>query len=52
MNKPLILFIFFLILFFIATVAYNKYCDSKPNGCSKHEKFDENNFGPREGIDW
>jgi len=35
----------------IALLTYHKYCESKPNGC-KQEKFDKNDFGPREGIDW
>jgi hypothetical protein len=51
MNKPLLLFISFSILFLAAIITYNKYCKSKPNGC-KQEKFDENDMGPREGIDW
>ena len=51
MNKPLLLFISFSIVFLIAIFTYNKYCESKPDGC-KHSKFDENDLGPREGIDW
>jgi hypothetical protein len=51
MNKPLLIFIILAFLFFIAAFSYNKYCESKPNGC-KQEKLDENDLGPREGIDW
>ncbi len=51
MNKPLLLFIIFSFLMIVAVFTYNKYCESKQNGC-KQEKFDENDLGPREGIDW
>ena len=51
MNKPLILFIIFTFLFAVASFSYHKYCETKIDGC-KHEKFDDNDFGPREGIDW
>jgi len=51
MNKPLLLFISFSILLLIAVLTYSKYCESKPNGC-KQEKYDEDNLGPKEGIDW
>ena len=51
MNKPLLIFISLSIILIFAIVAYSKYCESKPNGC-KQEKFDENDLGPKEGIDW
>ena len=51
MKKPLILFIIFVILIIVAKIAYNKYCESKPEGCKK-EKKDEREEYPREGIDW
>ena len=51
MKKPLILFIISVILFIVAKIAYNKYCESKPEGCQK-EKYDEDEGLPREGIDW
>ena len=51
MNKPLLLFIAFSILLLLAIVTYNKYCESKHNGC-KQEKYDDKDLGPQEGIDW
>jgi hypothetical protein len=51
MKKPLLLFIISVVLLIIAKLAYNKYCESKPDGCKK-EKYDENQGSPREGIDW
>ena len=51
MNKPLLLFISFSILLLVAIVTYNKYCESKPNGC-KHSTYDKKDLGPKEGIDW
>ena len=51
MKKPLILFILFLLLLIVAKIAYNRYCESKPEGCKK-EKVDENQGLPRKGIDW
>ena len=50
MNKPLLIFISFSILFLVAIFTYNKYCESKPNGC--HQEKYEKELGPREGIDW
>ncbi len=50
-KKPLILFIIFVILLVMAKIAYNKYCESKPDGCKK-EIYDENQGLPEEGIDW
>jgi hypothetical protein len=51
MKKPLLLFIIFAVLFIVASFAYHKYCQSKPEGCKKvkHDKSDES---PRKGIDW
>jgi len=51
MKKPLLLFIIFIFLFVAAKIAYNKYCESKPEGCKK-EKYDENQGLPEEGVDW
>ena len=50
-KKPLILFIVFVVLLVVAKIAFNKYCESKPEGCKK-EKYDENQGLPEEGIDW
>ena len=56
MKKSLILFIVFVILLVIAKIAYNKYCESKPEGCKNQlngkEKYDENQGLPEEGVDW
>ena len=51
MKKPLILFIIFVVLLVAAKMAYNKYCESKPEGCKK-ELYDEKQGMPREGIDY
>jgi len=52
MKKSLFLFIVFVFILFVAKVAYNKYCQSKPQGCKK-EKVDYERDGlPQEGIDW
>jgi len=51
MKKPLLFFIISVVLIIIVIVAYNKYCESKPEGCKK-EKYDEKEEYPREGIDW
>ncbi len=46
MKKPLILFIIFVVLFIVAKIAYNKYCESRPEGYKK-EKYDEDQGLPR-----
>ena len=51
MKKPLILFIIFVVLLIVAKMAYNKYCESKPESCKK-EKYDEKQGLPKEGIDY
>ena len=51
MKKPLILFIVFVVLLIVAKITYNKYCESKPEGCKK-VKVDERLGSPEEGIDW
>ena len=51
MNNPLLLFISFSLFFLLAIFSYNKYCESKPNGC-EHSKYDEKELGSKEGIDW
>ena len=51
MKKPLLFFIISVVLFIIAKIAYNKYCESKPEGCKK-EKSDEREEHPVKGIDW
>ena len=51
MKKPLILFIIFVVMLVVAKMAYNKYCESKPEGCKK-EKDDEKQGLPEEGVDW
>jgi hypothetical protein len=51
MKKTLLLFIIFVILIIVAKVAYNKYCESKPEGCKK-EKYNEDKGLPKKGIDW
>ena len=51
MKKPLLFFIIAVILFIIAKIAYDKYCESKPEGCKK-EKAGEREEHPVKGIDW
>ena len=51
MKKPLVLFIVFVVLLIVAKIAYNKYCESKPEGCKK-VKVDERLGSPEEGIDY
>ena len=51
MKKSLILFIIFVILLVVAKIAYNKYCESKPDECKK-ERYDENQGLPEDGVDW
>jgi len=51
MKKPLILFIVFVILLIMAKMVYNKYCESKLEGCKK-EVYDENQGLPEEGVDY
>jgi len=50
-KKSFLVFIVLVILLVIAKLAYNKYCESKPEGCKK-EVYDENQGMPREGIDY
>ena len=56
MKKPLILFIVCVVVLVIAKIAYNKYCESKPEGCKNQlngkEKYDEDQGLPEEGVDW
>lgn len=51
MKKPLLFFIISAILIIIVIFAYNKYCESKPEGCKKIKKEDREEF-PIKGIDW
>jgi len=51
MKKALLLFIIFVIVIIVAKIAYNKYCESKPEGCKK-VKYDEDQGLPKKGIDW
>ena len=51
MKKPLLFFIIAVILFIIAKIAYDKYCESKPDGC-KNNKPDEREEFPVKGVDW
>ena len=51
MKKPLLFFIISVVLFIIAKIAYNKYCESKPEGCKKN-KSDKREEYPVKGIDW
>jgi len=41
LKKPLLLFIIFVALLLVAIFVYNKYCESKPEGCKKG-KFEDN----------
>jgi len=52
MKKSLLLFIIFVILLVFAKMAYNKYCESKPEGCKKEKVNYEKDGLPREGIDY
>jgi len=51
MKKPLLLFIISVVLLIIVKIAYNKYCESKPEGCKKEKKGEREEY-PIEGIDW
>ncbi len=51
MNKPLLIFIILAFLFLVAVATYDKYCESKPNGC-KQEQYNEDDLGPVKGVDW
>ena len=51
MKKPLLLFIIAVVLFILAKIAYDKYCETKPEGCKK-EKTDEREEHPVKWIDW
>lgn len=51
MKKPLLLFIIFALVIIVAKIAYNKYCESKPEGCKKG-KGDKREEYPVKGIDW
>ena len=51
MKKPLLLFIIFVLLLIIAITLYNKYCESKPEGCKKGKVEDREEY-PQKGIDW
>jgi len=51
LKKPLLLFIIFVAVLLVAIFLYNKYCESKPEGCKK-EKLEEREDSTREGIDW
>ena len=51
MKQPLLLFIISVVLLIIAVLAYNKYCESKPEGC-KNVKSNEREEYPRKGTDW
>ena len=51
MKKPLLLFIIAVAVLLVAIFVYNKYCQSKPEGCKQEKSNDMDNF-PQEGIDW
>ena len=51
MKKPLLFFIISVVLIIIVKIAYNKYCESKLEGCKK-EKYDEDQGLHKKGIDW
>ncbi len=52
MKKSFLIFIVLVLLLVLAKTAYNKYCESKPQGCKK-EKLDYEKQGlPEEGIDY
>lgn len=51
MKKPLLFFIISATLIIIVIIAYNKYCESKPEGCKKEKKGEREEY-PRKGIDW
>jgi len=51
MKKPIIVFLILVLFLVLAKTAYNKYCESKPEGCKK-EKYDEKQGMPKEGIDY
>jgi len=51
MKKTLIIFIVLTLVLIAAKMAYNKYCESQPDGCKK-EKYDKDAGLPQEGIDY
>ena len=51
MKKPLILFVIFVLLLIVAKIAYNRYCETKPEGCKKENPEEREEF-PVKGIDW
>jgi len=51
MNKQLLIFIILVLLIASASFAYKQYCKFHPDTC-KQQKFDEDDFGPKKGIDW
>jgi hypothetical protein len=51
MKKSFLIFIVLVLFLILAKTAYNKYCESKPQGCKK-EKYDEKQGLPEEGIDY
>jgi len=38
MNRNFLIFLAFVLVFVLAKIAYDKHCESKPNGC-KEEKY-------------
>jgi len=51
MKKPLLLFIIFTVLLLVAGTVYHRYCKAHPGRC-RQVKMDEDEKGPRKGIDW
>jgi hypothetical protein len=41
MNKNFIIFLVLVVVLVLAKVTYNKYCESKPEGCKK-VKYEDN----------
>jgi hypothetical protein len=52
MKKSFLIFIGLVLLLVVAKTAYNKYCESKPEGCKKEKVNYEKDGLPKEGIDY
>ena len=52
MNKNFLIFLALVVVLVLAKTAYNKYCESKPEGCKKVKIDYEKDGLPEEGVDW
>jgi len=52
MKKSFLIFIILVFILFVAKTAYDRYCASKPEGCTKVKVDYEKDGFPEEGIDY